>query len=36
MIGPPIVAPKMCWVRSAFFAPDRLFDHVFASKSLFR
>jgi hypothetical protein len=36
MIGPPKVAPKMCCVRSAFFAPERLLDQVFASKSLFR
>jgi hypothetical protein len=35
-IGPPNVPPKMCCVRSCFGAFDRLFSHVFASKSLLR
>jgi hypothetical protein len=34
--GPPSVPPKMCCLRSARAALDRLRSQVFASKSLFR
>ena len=36
MIGPPSVPPKMCCLRSAFAALERLFSQLFASMLLLR